>query len=99
MESESMSNPQSAPPWRAVASFAKFYVNPFARGVADRSALHLLSFVLAFPVLRLLAAGNNLMIWRTGTGPLGWLIGKLSHVTSPTLAFWLVMAPSFYLLA
>src|SRR4051794_38225834 len=81
---------------RPVRSFAKFYVNPFARGVADRSALHVLSFVLAFPLLRLLAAGNNLMIWRTGTGPLGWLIGQIARAGSPALAFWLVMAPLFY---
>jgi hypothetical protein len=84
---------------RPVRSFAKFYINPFAPGVADRSALHMLSFVLAFPLLRLLAAGNNLMIWRTGTGPLGWLIGVLSKAGSPALAFWLVMAPVFYLAA
>ncbi len=83
---------------RPIASFAKFYVNPFARSVADRAPLHMLSFCLAFPPLRLLAAGNNLMIWRTGMAPLGWLIGVLSQRTTPLVAFWLVMGPAFYLL-
>ena len=82
---------------RPVASFAKFYINPFARSVIDRSPLHSLAFVFAFPLLRLLAVGNNLMIWRGLTPPLGWLIGKLSNATTPAIGFWAVMAPLFYL--
>ena len=82
-----------------IRSFGKFYINPFSRKVIDRSPLHMLSFVLAFPLLRLLAAGNNWMISETGTGPLGWLVGQLSNATNPTLGFWLVLGPLFYLLA
>lgn len=84
---------------RPVASFAKVYVNPFARRLADRGPLHVVSFALAFLVLRLLAAGNNLMIYKTGYGPIGALIGGLSHHSTPLIAFWLVLAPAFYLLA
>jgi hypothetical protein len=84
---------------RPVRSFGKFYVNPFARSVVDRSPLHTLAFVFAFPLLRVLAAGNNLMIWAGMTPPFGWLIGVLTHATTPAIAFWAVMGPAFYLLA
>ncbi|MGZ3377880.1 MAG: hypothetical protein ACXU8S_14905 [Phenylobacterium sp.] len=83
---------------RPIRSFGKFYVNPFARTLTDRGPLHVISFALAFLALRLLAAGNNLMIYRSGTGPLGWLIGVLTHHMAPSLAFWIVLAPLFYLL-
>jgi hypothetical protein len=82
-----------------IRSFAKLYINPFSKKVIDRSPLHMLSFVLAFPVLRLLAAGNNWLISETGTGPIGWLVGQVSNATNPTLGFWLVLGPLFYLLA
>ena len=82
-----------------ICSFGKFYVNPFSSRVIDRSPLHMLSFVIAFPLLRLLAAGNNWLIFETGTGPLGWLVGQVSNATNPTLGFWLVLGPLFYLLA
>lgn len=82
-----------------IRSFAKLYINPFSRKVIDRSPLHMLSFVLAFPVLRLLAAGNNWLISETGTGPIGRLVGQVSNATNPTLGFWLVLGPLFYLLA
>jgi hypothetical protein len=57
------------------------------------------SFAIAVPVLRLLAAGNNLLIYQYGTGPLGWLVGVASRHTSPTIGFWLVLGPLFCLLA
>ncbi len=82
-----------------IRSFGKFYINPFSEKVIDRSPLHMLSFVLAFPLLRLLAAGNNWLISETGTGPIGWLVGQVSNATNPTLGFWLVLGPLFYLLA
>lgn len=90
-----------SPMWlqRPIRSFARFYINPFSRKVIDRSPLHMLSFVIAFPVLRLLAAGNNWLISETGTGPIGWLVGQVSIATNPTLGFWLVLGPLFYLLA
>lgn len=82
-----------------IRSFGKLYFNPFSGEVIDRSPLHMLSFVLAFPLLRLLAAGNNWLIAETGTGPIGWLVGQVSNATNPTLGFWLVLGPLFYLLA
>jgi hypothetical protein len=80
-------------------SFTKFYVNPFARGVIDRSPLHMLSFVIAFVPLRLLAAANNALIWVTGTAPLGRLIGLIGRHSTAAIGFWLVVGALFYLLA
>jgi len=64
----------------------------------DRSPLHMLSFVIAFVPLRLLAAANNLLIHYYGTAPLGRLVGLVSRQTSPAAGFWLVMGTVFYLL-
>jgi hypothetical protein len=82
---------------RPVRSFAKIYINPFAPSVIDRAPLHALAFVLAFPLLRVLASVNNLMIWAGQPAPLGRFIGVVSRATTPTIAFWAVMAPLFYL--
>jgi hypothetical protein len=84
---------------RPIRSFGKIYVNPFARSMADRAPIHVLSFCLAFPLLRLLASLNNLMIYKLGFAPLGLPIAKLARVTSPAAGFWLVMGPVFCLLA
>jgi hypothetical protein len=84
---------------RPIRSFAKLYVNPFARGVRDRAPLHMLSFVIAFIPLRLIAAANNLAIFAFGTAPLGRLVGRVSRLTNPTIAFWLVLGTLFYGLA
>jgi len=43
--------------------------------------------------------GDNLLIYRYGTGPLGRLVGIVSNHTSPTFGFWLVLGPLFCLLA
>lgn len=82
-----------------IRSFGKLYILPWSKRILDRSPLHMLSFVIAFLLLRLLAAGNNWMIHESGTGPLGWLVGIASNYTTPTIGFWLVLAPLFYLLA
>jgi len=82
-----------------IRSWAKFYVNPWSRGVRDRSPLHMMSFVIAFVPLRLIAALNNILIASTGTAPLGKLVGLASRATSPTIGFWIVLAPLFYVLA
>jgi hypothetical protein len=89
-----------AQPWleRPVQSFARVYVNPFARGVIDRSPLHMLSFVLAFPLLRVLAAANNGAILAWGIAPLGWLVGRVGSWTTPLLGFWVVIGAAFYVL-
>jgi hypothetical protein len=82
-----------------IRSFGKFYVIFWSRKLMDRSPLHMISFVIAFVPMRLLAAANNILIYYYGTAPLGRLIGLLSQRTSPTAAFWLVMGTLFYLLA
>jgi hypothetical protein len=82
-----------------IRSFAKLYVVFWSSKVMDRSPLHMLSFVIAFVPLRLLAAANNLLIYHHGTAPLGRLVGLVSRRTSPTTGFWLVMGTLFYLLA
>src|SRR5205085_3653135 len=80
-------------------SWGKFYIAFWSRRVIDRSPLHMLSFVIAFVPLRLLATANNLLIHYYGTAPLGRLVGFVSRHTSPTAGFWLVMGTVFYLLA
>jgi len=84
---------------RPIRSFGKFYINPFAASMADRAPIHVLSFCLAFVPLRLLASLNNLLIYKAGFAPLGLLIAKVAQVSSPSLGFWLIMGPAFYLLA
>ena len=81
-----------------IRSFGKLYVIFWSQKVMDCSPLHMLSFVIAFIPLRLLAAANNLLIYYYGTAPLGRLIGLLSHRTSLVAAFWLVMGTLFYVL-
>jgi hypothetical protein len=82
-----------------IRSFAKVYINPAARGVLDRSPLHVLSFVIAFVPLRVLAALNNLSIVALGVAPIGWLVGQASRLTTPAIGFWLVLGTLFYALA
>jgi hypothetical protein len=82
-----------------IRSFAKLYVNPWSRRVRDRAPLHVMSFAIGFVLLRLLAALNNLLIAGTGTAPLGRFVGLASRATTPTIGFWLVIAPLFYILA
>src|SRR5205814_6704409 len=84
---------------RPIRSFAKFYINPWSESVIDRSPLHMLSFALAFVVLRVLAAINNLLLYEYGFGPLGALVGAVGARTSPLVGFCLVIALVFYLLA
>ena len=82
-----------------IHSWARFYVNPWAAASRDPSPLHMMSFVIAFIPLRLIAALNNILIAGTGTAPLGKLVGVASRATSPVIGFWLVLGPLFYLAA
>jgi hypothetical protein len=82
----------------------RFFGNPlylafWREQVLDRSPLHLAAFAIAFPVLRIIAAANNLLIYCCDTAPLGWLIGRVARHSSLPLGFWLVMGPLFCLLA
>ncbi|MGZ5564903.1 MAG: hypothetical protein ACXWFY_06915 [Chthoniobacterales bacterium] len=82
-----------------IRSFAKFYLNPWSKNAIDRSPLHMLSFAIAFVLLRVLAAGNNLLLYKYGFGPLGALVGAVAARTSALVGFCLVLIVVFYLLA
>jgi hypothetical protein len=82
-----------------IRSFNKFYIIPWSKRVRDRSSLHMVSFVIAFVPLRLLAGVNNVVIIYYGTAPVGSLVGIASRHTTPTIGFWLVLGPLFCLLA
>lgn len=83
---------------RPMRSYTKHYVNPWSRAALDVSPLHMLSLALAFVVLRLAAAANNLSIHLGGPGPMGELIKWLSGYTSPLVGFVTVAVGSFVLL-
>jgi len=82
-----------------ISSFASFYVNPWSPAAIGKSPLHMLSFTIAFVVMRLLAAGNNVLIHVYGFAPIGAPIQWLSRRMSPLFGFAAVIVPLFYLLA
>ena len=82
-----------------IASFKNVYLNPWATTAIRVSPLHLLSIAVAFVVMRLMAAVNNLLIYFHGFAPLGWSIEFLSKLVPVPLAFGLVIFTLFYLLA
>jgi hypothetical protein len=84
---------------RPVSSFQKLYVNPWAKAAMAVSPLHALSMAIGFVLLRIVAAGNNTLIYFYGIAPIGGLIERVARHTSATAAFVLVILPSFYLLA
>jgi hypothetical protein len=59
----------------------------------------MLSLALGFVALRLLAAGNNMLIYFYGIAPIGAPIKIIAQHTSGVLAFALVLVPLFYVLA
>jgi hypothetical protein len=80
-------------------SFALFYINPWSQAAIGRSPLHMLSFAMAFVVLRLMAAGNNLSIHWYGIAPIGLPIEWIGRRSSPVIGFAAVLIPLFYLLS
>jgi len=76
---------------RPIRSFGRFYIVPWSKGVIDRSPLHALSFAIAFVALRLLAAGNNMLIHFRGVAPLGGLVEAVSARAGQAVGFWLVL--------
>ena len=82
-----------------VRSFAKPYIFPWSGSVIDRSPLHLLCFAIAFVVLRLVAAGNNLTIRAVGVAPLGSFVKGVAARTSPIMGLLLVIGTLYVLLA
>jgi hypothetical protein len=89
------------PQWllRPMASFGKMYLNPWSPAAIRVSPLHMLSLALGFVALRLLAAGNNTLIYFYGIAPIGAPIKIIAQHTSSVLAFAIVLVPLFYLLA
>jgi hypothetical protein len=89
------------PRWllRPMASFGKMYLNPWSPAAIRVSPLHMLSLALGFVALRLLAAGNNMLIYFYGIAPIGAIIKIIAQHTSSLLAFSIVLVPLFYVLA
>jgi len=84
---------------RPIASFGKIYLNPWSSEAIGVSPLHMLSMAVAFLAMRLVAAGNNMLIYFYGFAPIGALIDGIGQHTSATVAFSVVVLPLFYLLA
>jgi hypothetical protein len=80
-----------------IRSFGKFYLNPWSKSAITVSPLHMLSLVIAFALLRVLAAANNLSVYWFGFGPMGALMKGLAARTSPLVGFCLVAFSSFLL--
>ncbi|MFN2509782.1 MAG: hypothetical protein ABR589_13580, partial [Chthoniobacterales bacterium] len=81
-----------------VRSFGKFYLNPWSTSGLGVSPLHMLSFAIAFLLLRMIAAANNLSVYMSGFGPVGELIKAAAAATSPGVGFCIV-AFSLFLVA
>lgn len=73
-----------------VRSFGILYVNPWSAEALRFSPVHFLSLALAFPLLRVLAALNNLMAYGWGFGPMGRLMEWVALKTSPLAGFALI---------
>jgi hypothetical protein len=84
---------------RPIASFGKIYLNPWSTRAIGVSPLHMLSTAMAFLALRVVAAGNNLLIHFYGFAPIGALISVVAQHTSELAAFAVVIVTLFYLLA
>lgn len=78
---------------RPMASFVTLYINPWSAQFIDRSPLHAVSFAVAFVLLRVVAAANNLFIVEGGVGPIGAAVRAVGRLTSPELGLALVVAP------
>lgn len=63
------------------------------------SPLHALSLAIGFALLRILAAGNNTLIYFYGIAPIGGLVDRVARRTSGIVGFVIVLLPLFYLLA
>ena len=80
-----------------VRSFGKFYLNPWSKSGLGVSPLHMLSLAIAFVLLRIVAAANNLSIYWSGFGPIGELIKLVAARTSPLAGFCIVAFSCFVL--
>lgn len=73
-----------------IRSFGEFYINPWSEVAIGFTPIHFLSFAIAFPIFRILAAMNNLAIYWYGIAPIGELMGMVASKTSPLIGFSLV---------
>lgn len=80
-----------------IRSFGKFYLNPWSKSAIGVSPLHTLSLVIAFVLLRVIAAANNLSIYWGGFGPMGEAIKAVAAKTSPPAGFCIVVFSCFLL--
>ena len=80
-----------------VRSFGQFYLNPWSQAGIRVSPLHVLSLIIAFVVLRVAAAANNLLVYWYGFGPMGELIKWTAARTSPLAGFCIVAFLCFIL--
>ena len=85
------------PEWLAhpVRSFSQVYLSPWSRSALEVSPVHTLALVLAFVVLRVAAAANNLLVYAYGWGPMGAAIKWASSMTNPLIGFCLVVFACF----
>ncbi|MHB0971256.1 MAG: hypothetical protein ACYC7A_18450 [Thermoanaerobaculia bacterium] len=81
-----------------IRSLSVFYLNPWSRKAIVVSPLHTLSLVIAFVLLRLAAAANNLLVYLYGIAPMGGLMKALGARTSPAFGF-AIVAFSFFLIS
>jgi len=95
-----------SPDWlrRPIRSFFYWRFNPlfidfWSRRTRDRAPLHAVSFAIAFAALRLLAAGNNLIIAAGYTGPLGAAVRAAGRATTPAMGLILAMGAAYIALA
>lgn len=73
-----------------VHSFGKLYFNPLSKEALKYTPIHFLSLALAFPLFRILAALNDLVVFWYGIGPLGGLMEIVAVKTSPLIGFSLI---------
>jgi len=89
---------------RPIRSFFTWRFNPlfidfWSRRTRDRAPLHAVSFAIAFAALRLLAAGNNLIIAAGYAGPLGVAVREVGRATTPAMGLILAMGAVYIALA
>lgn len=73
-----------------VRSFGKFYFNPWSEEAIRFTPIHFLSLTIAFLLLRVFAALNNLGVYWLGIGPMGELMEIVASKTSPLIGFSLI---------
>jgi hypothetical protein len=73
-----------------IRSVGVFYINPWSKKALAVSPLHTLALVIAFVLLRILAAANNVLVYLYGFAPMGGLMKALAARTSPLFGFSIV---------